>query len=128
MAYARRPQAHGSRGVRSDRQDNVTNPRLTAPGVCHTPLRKVQRRIIVLDADLPHFGQPVGSIDIERGLACWQQVPGLALVGPVVRLERGGGTEVLDGCRRLAGSVQVLPELEVRGGGGLLQRAWAAAA
>ena len=80
MAYARRPQARVGRSVASDRTRHVTNPRLAAPGVCHTPLRDDAHATISLDASarvrtvrlgtmaatIDRLRQAGGSVDHQR--------------------------------------------------------------
>ncbi len=70
-------------------------------------------RIIVFSADLLDIGQPVAPVDLHGILARPEQLPRLALVGPVLRLETVRLAEVVDGVVDALRPVQVLAKLKV---------------
>src|SRR5579862_9222476 len=86
-------------------------------------------RVVVLGADLLDVLEPRALVRGRAALAAGVlEVPGVALVGPVVGVEPVGLPPVGDGGGVVAGGVEVLAELEVSGGGCLVHAAWARAA
>src|SRR5258708_15593157 len=99
------------------------------PGPSGTSIRAMPRgdaslrddlRVVVLGADPLDVVVPAAVVHVGAALAHRVlEVPGLALVRPVVRVQTVGLAPVGD-CRRVvARAVQVLTELELRGGGRL---------
>src|SRR5947207_11263472 len=103
------------------------------PGPSGTSIRAMPRgyaplrddlRVVVLGADLLDVLVPAAVVRVGVALAHRVlEVPGLALVRPVVRIETVGLAPVGDRGRVVAGAVQVLTELELGGGRRLGARA-----
>src|SRR5438309_1587335 len=84
--------------------------------ICEATLQ-IDARVVVLGADLPDVldpGRVVGvGVALPYGVL---EVPGLALVGPVVGLEAVGLSPVGDRRLVVAAAVEVLAQFEVSGG------------
>src|SRR5438128_907790 len=67
------------------------------------PLSHLQLRIVILHPKPLDLFQPVGTVDGARVAG---ELPRLALVGPVVRLQLLSGAEVADGSVLMSAAVQ----------------------
>src|SRR4249919_843740 len=85
---------------------------------------EVGRRVVVLGAGGLDVAEPVAVVEVVRALdAGGDELPGVALVRPVLGLQAVRGAEVGPGGLDVTGVVQVLTEFELGGGLGNLRRA-----
>src|SRR4030088_2185196 len=80
--------------------------------------------VVVLGAGGLDVAEPVAVVEVGRALdAGGDELPGVALVGPVLGLQAVSGAEMGPGGLDVTGVVQMLTELELGGGLGLGRRA-----
>src|SRR5436305_5882792 len=92
--------------------------------ICASSRSQIGCWIVVRCSDPPDLGQPIGIVGIGGALEGVGQRPGLALVGPVLRLERVRLPEPRHSVAPPSLPLQPLAELKAGRGAGVFLGPW----